>query len=56
MSTLIGKSKQRVTLEAKVIRADGRVEDLGVIASSGGSLWTRLADRLRRRGRIEASK
>ena len=28
----------RATLEAKVIRADGTVEDLGVIADSG-NLW-----------------
>ena len=42
MTNVTGKSKARVIVSAKVKRADGTVENLGVIADSQPSLWTKF--------------
>lgn len=42
----------RATLEAKVIRADGTVEDLGVIADSGLLLQPQKPSLLQRLGNL----
>lgn len=39
-----------VTLSAVVTRADGRVEDLGVISYWNKSLWKRLRYKFRKKG------
>lgn len=43
---------KRTTLEATVIRADGTVEELGVIATYDRRRHRRIIDRLLRRGQI----
>lgn len=43
---------EHISLEAVVIRADGRREDLGVIAEWDKSRFKRLLYRLRGKGRV----
>lgn len=52
MDTHAKQPAKQVTLEATVIRADGTRQDLGMIARWHRNPLIRLADRLRRIGRI----
>ena len=42
MSEIKGKAKARLVVTAKVIRKDGAVEDLGVIAESAAPVWSKI--------------
>ena len=42
MTEFKGTSKARQIISAKITRADGTVEDLGVIADSRPSLWSKF--------------
>lgn len=43
---------EQITLQAKVIRANGTEEDLGVVAEWDRRWWKRLLIRLRGSGRV----
>ena len=47
MGNIQGKGIHKATISARVIRADGTVEDLGVIARKDAPWWKRLARRVR---------
>jgi|TARA_R110000787_G_scaffold8451_1_gene28520 hypothetical protein len=42
MSEIKGKAKARLVVTAKVIRKDGAIEDLGVIAESATPVWSKI--------------
>jgi|TARA_R110000822_G_scaffold11764_10_gene42799 hypothetical protein len=42
MGEIKGKAKARLVVTAKVIRKDGAIEDLGVIAESATPVWSRI--------------
>lgn len=52
MSLFHAKADVITTLEAVITRADGTVEDLGVIARSHTTFFQRLRDRLRGIGHV----
>jgi hypothetical protein len=51
MQTLNGKTRPKVTLSAKVIRADGTVECLGIIARTKVPWWEKMFSKLFKGGK-----